>query len=104
MPIDHCAAAPQPLVLASASPRRGALLTSLGIDFKVDASNADEAIDPGLSVTDVVTSLAAAKALEVVPRHPRALIVAADTLVSLDGAIFGKPRDAEDAASMLGRM
>ncbi len=101
---SHCPSDPRTLVLASASPRRQELLRSLGLEFQVDASDASEEIDPGLSISEVVTTLATRKAQDVAPRHPEALIVAADTLVGLGTAVFGKPRDAEEAGEMLRRL
>ena len=97
----HCTGEALPLVLASNSPRRRLLLESLGLSFEVDPGDVEEAIDDGADVAAVVLQLALAKAREVAPRYGRALIVAADTLVSLDGRALGKPWDAADAARML---
>ena len=90
-----------PLVLASASPRRRELLALLGRAFDVDPAEVDETVWPGEDVLDYVTRVAEAKAAVVVERHPGRLVVAADTTVELDGVIFGKPVDADDAARML---
>jgi septum formation protein len=90
-----------PLVLASASPRRWELLRNLGVLFEVDPADVDETIAPGIAIEGIVRDLALAKARAVAPRHRDAFVVAADTLVELDGAILGKPIDAADARRML---
>ena len=92
------------LVLASTSPRRAEILTSLGISFEVDPSDVDEGIRPGESGEAAASRLAAEKAALVATRRPQSWILAADTLVLLDGAILGKPRDDSDAAEMLGKL
>lgn len=92
------------LVLASASPRRSALLRWLGVEFVIDAPDVDERARPGEEPAPLVARLAREKALAVGARHPAAWILAADTLVELDGALLGKPADAAEAASMLGRL
>ncbi len=92
---------PPLLVLASSSPRRHALLSLLGIPFLVDASGVDETPPVGATPENVVRHLALAKAREVAARHPGASILGSDTLVTVDGLILGKPRDAADAARML---
>ena len=89
------------IVLASASPRRFELLTSLGLNVRVRPSEVAEGDRPGHGPRELAAFHAAAKA-EAVGRCERsALIVAADTVVDLDGIALGKPRDAEDASRML---
>jgi septum formation protein len=90
-----------PLVLASGSPRRRELLDLLGISFFVDPSGADETPPTGATPEEVARSLALLKAREVAARHPGAYILGADTLVTVDGLILGKPADAADGARML---
>ena len=92
------------ITLASGSPRRRELLEMLGADFEVIPARGEELAKPGLSPEDVVKSLAAAKAEEVFAIVPGGLILAADTIVEMDGEILGKPRDAEDAKTMLRRL
>ena len=92
------------LVLASTSPRRAEVLTSLGISFVVDPSDVDEGIRPGESGESAASRLAADKAALVASRRPQSWVLAADTLVLLDGAILGKPRDDAEAAEMLGKL
>jgi septum formation protein len=92
------------LVLASASPRRQALLAQLGITFLVDPAHVDESPQPRESPRTYVARLAQAKAEAVSARHVGALVLAADTTVALDGEIFGKPQDREAAQAMLSRL
>ncbi len=92
-----------PIVLASASPRRRALLEALGIDFTVRPSDAPETLD-GIP-RDVALHNAADKRDDVSRRlsHP-ALVIGADTIVVLEGRIMGKPADLDEARSMLARL
>jgi septum formation protein len=90
-----------PLILASGSPRRRELLGLLGQPFLVDPSDADETPPAGATPEAVAQSLALVKAREVAVRHPGAYILGADTLVTVDGLILGKPSDVADAARML---
>ena len=95
-------AAKPPLVLASASPRRRELLAHLGLPFEIVRPEVDESLRAGEGPAEAVARLACEKAREGRRAHPAALVVAADTLVSLPGGeIFGKPRDAADAKRML---
>jgi septum formation protein len=89
------------LVLASASPRRRELLAILGLPFEVLASEVDESLPSGEAPECSVARLAVAKAEAGAERRPDALVLGADTLVVLDGFVFGKPRDAAQARSML---
>ncbi len=93
-----------PLILASASPRRKALLSSLGVDFEVIVSYAKE-IDEGTSPTTIVEENACAKCDEVSSRlaYP-AVIISADTIVFCDGEVLGKPQDINEARDMLHRL
>ena len=91
----------QPLILASASPRRRELLQQLGLQFTVVTADIDETPLPGEVHTDYTLRLAEAKARAVLALHPDALVVGADTTVAVDGHLLGKPRDAADAARML---
>ena len=89
------------IVLASASPRRHQLLALLARPFDVDAANVDESPWDAEAPLDYVARVAEDKAAVVAERHPGRLVVAADTIVELDGAILGKPVDAADATRML---
>ena len=95
---------PPPLVLASASPRRRALLEQLGIPLRVDPAHLDENVRAGEAAERYVLRLAREKAEAVHVRHRDATVLAADTSVVLDGVVLGKPRDEDEALSMLRRL
>jgi septum formation protein len=92
------------LILASASPRRQALLEDAGIAFEVDVPGIDEwssATHPELCPADLVRANARRKTEAVAARHPEALVLAADTLVVCEGRVLGKPEHEAAAAAML---
>ncbi|MFI5315874.1 MAG: Maf family protein [Myxococcota bacterium] len=90
------------LVLASTSPRRHALLRDAGFDFSIAAPDVDESALPGESPESLAVRLARAKARAVLPRvDPGACVLAADTVVEIDGALLGKPSDEAEAVEML---
>ncbi|GAC1300456.1 MAG: Maf family protein [Vulcanimicrobiaceae bacterium] len=89
------------VVLASASPRRYELLKALGLTIRVVPSAIDEGDLPGYGPRELAAFYAGAKADVVAARESAAVIVAADTVVDVDGVSFGKPADAADAAWML---
>ena len=88
-------------ILASGSPRRQQLLCQITEDFSVLPSQIEERRDPSWTAQELPRQLAAQKALDVSSRNPAALVIGADTIVSLDGTVLGKPRDEADAADML---
>ncbi len=92
------------LVLASASPRRVELLKEAGYEFEVLVPDVEEVHDETLSCEALTIENARRKALVVAALRPDALIIAADTLVYLDGIPIGKPQDMEDAARILERL
>jgi septum formation protein len=93
------------LILASGSPRRAEILQSVGLPFTVLSSAVDETPIPGETAQEMVRRLAAAKADLVAQRAVGpAIVIAADTVVTLDNTIFGKPRTTEDARQMLEKM
>ena len=87
------------LILASASPRRAAILTALGIPFRTVVPSVDETLLPGESGAAAAERLARAKADAVAPQDLP--VLAADTLVVCDGAVLGKPATPDEAARML---
>lgn len=92
------------LVLASASPRRSALLSQIGLTFEVRPSDIVEPpynIHSNNPASEVTQKLALMKAAAVAQHFDDALIIGADTLVSLDGELLGKPTDDADAFKML---
>lgn len=93
--------APGKLILASTSPRRSDLLAEAGIPFEVRPAYIEELSDPELSARELCLINAESKALEVASRFPAHIILGADTVVSLDNRTFGKPRDLEEARTML---
>lgn len=97
-----------PLILASASPRRRALLAALGRPFTVQVADIDETARPGEPPIAYALRLARAKARVVAEATAEqaspALVVGADTIVVLDGAILGKPATAEEARAFLRRL
>lgn len=89
------------LILASGSPRRAELLRAAGFDFDVHAQDVDERLLPGEDPATHVIRLAREKARKVLLRRDREAVLAADTVVVIDGAVLGKPADDRDAARML---
>ena len=87
------------LILASASPRRRELLGLTGLPFLIDAPDVDETCS--LPPREAVKELSRRKALAAAKLHPGCVILAADTLVSVDEKALGKPQDADDAYRML---
>lgn len=92
------------LVLASTSPRRRQLLKEAGFTFEVDAPDVqewDEKSHPDLSPAELARFNAGRKAQEVSVRFPDAIVLGADTVVTCEGKILGKPADLDDARNML---
>ncbi|MEO8352945.1 MAG: Maf family protein [Chthoniobacteraceae bacterium] len=89
------------LILASASPRRRDLLEKAGFHFSVVPSNADEVVPDYLSPAEVALFNATIKARTVSMLHREAVVVGVDTLVEMEGRIFGKPKDLAEARRML---
>ena len=90
------------IVLASQSPRRRELLERMGItEFEVIPAEGDETADPALSPAELVEELSRQKAEEVAQKVPGALVIAADTVVSVDGKVLGKPGSKAQAVEML---
>ncbi len=89
------------LVLASGSPRRRALLARLGLAFDVAIPAVDETPLPGEAATALARRLAGAKAEAALACRPESVILAADTVVSHEGRLLGKPADVGEARQML---
>lgn len=91
------------IILASQSPRRKELLERMGIkDFETISPNVDESAFHGLPPEELVRHLSAEKAAAVAGRAGEdAIVIAADTVVALEGAVLGKPADELDAFKML---
>ena len=90
-------------ILASASPRRKALLGEIVEKFEIIPATGEEKTDSNLSPKQIVIELAKAKAQEValLPQAQGKAVLGADTIVVLDGEILGKPKDERDATRML---
>lgn len=91
------------IILASQSPRRKELLERMGIkDFETISPNVDESAFHGLPPEELVRRLSAEKAAAVAGKVGKdAVVIAADTVVALEGAVLGKPADELDAFKML---
>jgi septum formation protein len=92
------------LILASASPRRLELLRLLGLEPLVEPADVDETWDPSAEPAAHAALLARTKARTVAARRPEAAVLGADTVVIFGHQVFGKPRDADEARSMLERL
>ena len=92
---------PAPLILASSSPRRRELLAGRGYRFQVVTAPVEETLPPHLTVREAVLLNARRKGAAVAALHPEACVIAADTLVALDGRPLGKPASLDDAREML---
>jgi septum formation protein len=91
----------RPLVLASTSPARQALLGALGLPFTTVAPGVDESWVAGASLEEVVRTLAERKARAVAARYPEALVLGADQLGEVQGRVLGKPASRDEARLQL---
>jgi septum formation protein len=91
-------------ILASGSPRRRDLLSEAGYRFEVLSPSVDEVSHDWLTIREVTMWNAARKAISVSVVAPDAVVLAADTLVTIDGEVLGKPADFEHAIEMLRRL
>lgn len=90
------------VILASKSPRRREILQNLGIDFEVCVADVDETVDKDTSPTQAVKEISLRKASAVAEKFSDDfLIISADTVVSIDGKIIGKPKDEKEAYEIL---
>ena len=93
------------LILASASPRRSALLSQIGLTFEIFPSEIEEPLpNKNLSPEKVTQKLAKLKARVVAKRYTEGVVIGADTLVVFKKTLLGKPKNREDAKSMLSRL
>lgn len=99
---DKCSMMSLPkLILASGSPRRAEILTSVGWEFTKDSADIDETELPGEAPEDYVQRLAREKAERVAQKYADAIVLGADTTVVIGDRIIGKPVDLADAKRML---
>jgi septum formation protein len=95
----------QPIILASQSPRRKQLLEWAEVPFTVTVQETDESYPEGLGMEEVAVHIARNKALAVQQLSPTGnTILAADTIVVLNGEVIGKPKDRHDALRILGAL
>jgi septum formation protein len=92
------------LILASASPRRKALLELVGLEFDVVPGDVDESFRGKETPRNHVRRLSREKALGVAALHPDAWVIGADTIVLINGEVLGKPRTKDEARSMLRKL
>ena len=93
-----------PLLLASTSQRRCDLLREAAIDFETEAARIEELTGSHWSARELCLLNAERKAMEVASRFPNRLVLGADTIVSIEGDIFGKPKNLQEARLMLERL
>lgn len=93
------------IILASGSPRRKELMAQAGIDFKIHVADIDESkVDPGMAPENYVCLLSKIKAQAVAANYPDAWTIGADTIVTVDNTILGKPAGHQQAVTMLSRL
>lgn len=92
---------PEPIILASSSPYRQAILARLGLPFATQAPNLDERRHRGETPAATALRLAQAKALAVTAEHPNAVVIGADQVLDLQGMPLGKPGNHEAAVAQL---
>lgn len=89
------------IILASGSPRRKELLSTLGYEFEVMTSEVDETLNPDNDIIEEIEALSFKKALAVFKDHRDKIVIGSDTMVTINGRRLGKPKDEEDAFLML---
>ncbi|HBT64055.1 MAG TPA: septum formation protein Maf [Ruminococcaceae bacterium] len=92
------------VILASASPRRQEILKLLDIPFTVLPSTDECQVDTSLPISEAVLKVAQKKAEGIAKLHPNRTVIGADTVVTVNGQILGKPKDERQAAEMLGML
>lgn len=101
---DLCHIGENKIVLASQSPRRVELLRSVGLKFDIMPSDIKEEITEKVDSLRFVRDMALRKARSVQPKIAADLVIAADTIVTMDNEIFGKPKNADEASAMLKKL
>src|SRR5437588_4673769 len=92
------------LLLASGSPRRAALLAEAGFDFETVSPRIEEKFDDDLTLRELTLWNAIRKGTSVARMRPDRVVLAADTLIALEGRVIGKPADLSEAAQILCRL
>ncbi len=93
-----------PILLASTSPYRAALLSRLGLDFKMATPHCDETHHTGESAEDLVYRLSRGKARSLESRYGTSLIIGSDQVAEVDGEILGKPGNVKTAMKQLSQL
>ena len=91
-------------ILASGSPRRRELLTAIGWEFEVIPSQSEEKPSESETPSELVMRLAREKAAEVAEKYPGRCVLGADTVVTIDGRVLGKPSSEREAAEMIAQL
>ena len=91
----------QNIILASSSPRRKRLMLEAGFNFEIIVSDAEEISDKFMIPWDLTVQNAQIKASPIAQNNQEKIVLGADTVVSLNNEIFGKPSDMEEAVKML---
>ena len=94
----------QKIILASKSPRRKQLLEQAEIPFEIITADTNESFPSDIPVEDVPVFIAKQKAVAVAKMHPQETVLAADTIVTIDDEVIGKPKSREDAFAILRRL
>lgn len=89
------------IILASSSPRRKQLLKQICDDFVIESMNIDESFSTHLTYLKAVEDIAYRKGVCVKQMHPKDIVISADTIVTIDNKIIGKPKDKKDAKNIL---
>lgn len=92
------------IILASSSPRRKRLMLEAGFNFEIIVSDAEEICDKFMIPWDLTVQNAQIKASPIAQNNQEKIVIGADTVVSLDNEIFGKPSDMDEAVKMLARL
>lgn len=94
----------RPLILASTSSARRALMDGLGLPYRAESPGVNEDVSPTLSAREAVQVLAARKAQAVLARHPEAWVLGADQLVQVGNEVLAKPADRDEARGQLRKL
>jgi septum formation protein len=89
------------IILASSSPRRKDILTQIGLTFTIVPSEYEEDMSLDLAPEALAKTLSLGRAAAVAELHPDAVVIGADTLISFNGKVYGKPKSKDDARYML---
>lgn len=94
----------QKIILASKSPRRKQLLEQAEISFEIITADTEESFPSDIPVEDVPVFIAKQKAVVIAKTHPHETVLAADTIVTIDNEVIGKPQSRDDAFAILRRL